>query len=894
MDSPNYILDVQLPVNQDFKSLKAEALAYIQAYTGSEWTNLNPSDPGITILDQLCFALTELGYCNDFSVSDILTKPGGELHVENQFYLPEDILTTAPVTIIDYRKYLIDGVAGVNNAIIVSAVNNLSIVNGMYRVYLLIDDAISYPQAKLAICKAAFYHLNASRNLNEIFLLPTQLQKVPQLISGRIDIENGNMVNQVLLQIQNSANNYIFPKVSSTGYDQLIAEGFKSNQIYNGPLMNNGWIDTADLVEKRSQLFSTELAHIIEAIPAVKAVTDLAFVNTAIPTGSTVVDEPGKLLSIDIGQSANAGLEVYCKGIKLQPNTDLKLNTADGRSQQPGVSVVFGATIDTEPTLPKGKYRDINDYYSIQNTFPEIFAVGADAINSNAVNYQIAQSRQLKGYLTLFDQLIANQFSQLANLHSLFSFKNSTVASPSDHQAYYAEKDKYQQEHGEYPVPYKVFSPTYYYQSLYEVPHIRPLLKNNDTFNFSLAVESEQELALKSWKDYKEDPYNPYIKGLMNFMEDENNSLNRRNEMLNHLLARHGESPVIIDVIIDGSVYSGNSLKDLVIFKSLYLQNLGLLSYYRHKAYNYLGANKLDATLPEVTDHYEEVILGGFTKDFIFNSNKIDHLEKLGEQDFINYSAIELKLNLLFGLKVAYKNFIADNYDNTEASDAIKLALWMIQERRGFIFLESNLLVQGTAFEVTIKDNTINTYWTTSARVDYNQAILLDRQLRLQPPADLATQIEQRNLIICDVLFSVLNSDDGMAAAKVWKPVTGTDYSFNIKVLAGPEIYRFEDNPLFTNGVELIFPSFIPQLNSVDFRNRLDLFLQNNLPVQVSYKCHFVSSDILKNLITVFTDWHNDIAYSDKVITNDITTLNTQHAGTLTSLLTEINLLNDE
>jgi len=894
MDSPNYILDVQLPVNQDFKSLKAEALAYIQAYTGSEWTNLNPSDPGITILDQLCFALTELGYCNDFSVSDILTKPSGELHVENQFYLPEDILTTAPVTIIDYRKYLIDGIAGVNNTIIVSAVNDLSIINGVYRVYLLIDDAISYPQAKLAICKTAFYHLNTSRNLNEIFLLPTQLQKVPQLISGRIDIENGNMVNQVLLQIQNAANNYIFPKVSSTGYDQLIAEGFKSNQIYNGPLMNNGWINTADLVEKRSQLFSTELAHIIEAIPGVKAVTDLAFVNTAIPTGSTVVDDPGKVLSIDIGQSSTAGLDVYCKGVKLQPNTDLKLNTADGRSQQPDVSVVFGATIDTEPTLPKGKYRDINDYYSIQNTFPEIFAVGSDAINSNAVDYQIAQSRQLKGYLTLFDQLLANQFSQLANVHSLFSFKNSTVATPSDHQAYYAEKDKYQREHGEYPVPYKVFSPTYYYQSLYEVPHIRPLLKNNDTFNFSLAVESEQELALKSWKDYKEDPYNPYIKGLMNFMEDENNSLNRRNEMLNHLLARHGESPVIIDAIIDGSVYSGNSLRDLVIFKSLYLQNLGLLSYYRHKAYNYLGANKLDATLPEVTDHYEEVILGGFTKDFIFNSNKIDHLEKLNEQDFINYSAIELKLNLLFGLKVAYKNFIADSYDNTEADDAIKLALWMIQVRCGFIFLETNLLLQGTAFEVRIKDNTTNTYWTTAVPVDYNQAILLDRQLRLQPPADLVTQIEPGNLIICGVLFSVLSSDDGIAAGKVWKPVAGTDYRFNIKILAGPEIDQFEDNPLFSNGVELVFPSFIPQLNSVDFRNRLDLFLQNNLPVQVSYKCHFVSSDILKNLITAFTDWHNDIAYSDKVITNDITTLNTQHAGTLTSLLTEVNLLNDE
>jgi hypothetical protein len=894
MDSPNYILDVQLPINQDFKSLKGEALAYIQAYTGTEWTNLNPSDPGITILDQLCFALTELGYCNDFSISDILTKPNGEMHVENQFYLPEDILTTAPVTIIDYRKYLIDGVAAVNNAVIVSAINDVSIINGVYKVYLLIDDAISYPQAKLEVCKAAFYYLNKSRNLCEVFLLPTQLQKVPQLISGRIDIENGNIVNQVLLQIQNAANDYIFPKITSTGYDQLIAEGFKSNQIYNGPLMNNGWIATNDLSEKRSQIFSTELAHIIEAIPGVISVTDLAFVNTLKPTESIVVDSPDKLLNIDIGNSAAVGFDVYSKATKLQTSIDLKLNTADGRAQQQSISVVFGATIDTEPTLPKGKYRNINEYYSIQNTFPEIFAVGADAINSNAVDYQIAQSRQLKGYLTLFDQLLANQFSQLANVHSLFSFKNSTVATPSDQQAYYAEKDKYQREHGEYPVPYKVFSPTYYYQSLYEVPHIRPLLKNNDTFNFSLAIDSEQELALKSWKAYKEDPYNPYIKGLMNFMEEEGNSLNRRNEILDHLLARHGESPIILNTIINGSVYSGNSLKDLVIFKSLYLQNLGLLSYYRHKAYNFQSANKIDATLPEVTDHYEEVILGGFTKDFIFNSSKIDQLEKLSEQDFINYAAIELKLNLLFGLKVAYKNFIADNYDNTQASNDIALALWLIKERCGFVFLETGLLAQRTAFEVTLKDNVDNTYWATNAPVDYNQAILIDRQLRLQPPADLDAQIRQANLIISGSSFAAKNSDADILAYKIWKPITGTDYSFSVKIFSGPEIDRFEDDVLFTNRIELIFPSFIPQLNSIDFKNRLNLLLQNNLPVQIDYMCHFVNSDILTNLIPAFTNWHNDITYSDKTVPDDIAVMDNRHAGVLASLLTEINLLDNE
>ena len=68
MTKENYIIDTQLPLELDFKALKAEGLAYIQRHSSSEWTNLNPSDPGVTILEQLCYAFTELGYCANFPI----------------------------------------------------------------------------------------------------------------------------------------------------------------------------------------------------------------------------------------------------------------------------------------------------------------------------------------------------------------------------------------------------------------------------------------------------------------------------------------------------------------------------------------------------------------------------------------------------------------------------------------------------------------------------------------------------------------------------------------------------------------------------------------------------------------------------------------------------------
>ena len=74
MEDLHHIEDSKLPIELDYKALKEEGMAYIQKHSGNQWTNLNPSDPGITILNQLCYAFTELGYCANFPIKDILTK----------------------------------------------------------------------------------------------------------------------------------------------------------------------------------------------------------------------------------------------------------------------------------------------------------------------------------------------------------------------------------------------------------------------------------------------------------------------------------------------------------------------------------------------------------------------------------------------------------------------------------------------------------------------------------------------------------------------------------------------------------------------------------------------------------------------------------------------------
>ncbi|WP_158992499.1 hypothetical protein [Mucilaginibacter sp. L196] len=857
MNTNSYIVDVPMPLNQNFNLLKLEGLAYIQKHSGYEWTNLNPSDPGITILDQVCYALTELGYCNDFPVKDILTRPDGKLIVKNQFYLPENILTTSPVTIQDYRKYLIDGIDKVNNVLITTAPNNA------YQFYLMIDQSVTDKDEIGTICSAAYFYLNKCRNIGELFLQPLPLKPDNYLLYGRIDIENETALNGIIAQIQLKIRDFIFPEVPQTGYQQLLEKGLAADEIFNGPLLQNGWIASDTLGDKKDELRAIDVANIIESITGVTSASNLSFDNL-IPATKRVTSIFSEIITINLADSLRKGLEIYCKGKKLTIGSNLDLILS--KSQGPEINIQFGASVNIHAELPYGKFRNINNYYSIQNTFPEIFAVGDDAIVASASDFEMAQSRQLKGYLTLFDQVLANQFSQLANVSRLFSFRNSMTGAPTEIRSYYKPEED-DNMNLKYPAPYVAFSPTYFYQALYDIPHVRHLLKNNDSFNYTDDIESQKLLEHNSWAAYKQNPYNSYIRGLMDFMEDESAGHTRRNNILDHLLARHGESPLMIDTLIEGSVYCGDNLKDKLIFKSLYLQNLDLLSYYRQKSYNFLAAKKLSADLTEVPENYSEKILGLYERNFIVESPKIDRAEKLEADDFINYSALELKLSLLLGLKVKYRDYISKYYESPEFDINIRLAMWMIKQRKGVIMVETALFLKYFKFDVIITDSEKaepdSHYWQIDSDLNYSQAIAIIHSITDMHQEE-ALDLAQMDVVAGGNTYKFKPADSNNTNNKYHKPIANTKYFFSVRMQNGDELPHFDEFPIFSNDLELIFPVFINELSSVEFTNRLDVFLENTLPVQVSYAYHFIGDNQLELFIPAFVSWHNQLIYNYK------------------------------
>ena len=92
----------------DYQFLVEKGLERIIEYSSSLWNNFNHGDPGITILQSICYTLTELSYKVNFPIEDLLTEKGDKIVFNNRLIKPTHVLPVNPVTLLDYKKLLIE------------------------------------------------------------------------------------------------------------------------------------------------------------------------------------------------------------------------------------------------------------------------------------------------------------------------------------------------------------------------------------------------------------------------------------------------------------------------------------------------------------------------------------------------------------------------------------------------------------------------------------------------------------------------------------------------------------------------------------------------------------------------------------------------------------------
>ncbi len=530
----------------DYSALKADGIAIIQSLAGEVWTDYNEHDPGVTALEQLCYGLTELSYRAEFSVKDLLTHyQDDKIDEENQaLFRPEQILPCNPVTTDDYRKLILDRINGVGNVWLTPCQSEFAI-NGLYHISLYMPSNLcsceAPDSARHQVKELYSKHRDLCEDLASIRILVPRLTRV----NAKVFINNSSSPELILASIFFQLGLLLAPEVERTSLQAALDEGASAEMIFNGPLLLNGLIDDAQLQGKLSCLALSEIANSIALVNGVIGVNDLfvTFPNETEETGkksswgSHVIPIPDDIfLQLDTQASGNKNtfsIQLYRDGICVQVNRI----TVNRELEKLWKNYRRTYNLESEYAqyfaFPKGHYRDVRQYYSIQNQFPNLYGINQYGIVNNTLNkVRPAQAKQFKGYLLVFDQILANFFAQLERVKDLYS-----VNPALKHSYFYQYLDK-------------------------SVPDVEPLLKKLN------ACEN-------------------YHTGLPKIIHAQDNFVERRNRFLDVVLALYGQS---LEQIGTSPVDSeSQNAKELIQAKISWLQQLVVGTCERGRAFDYLG-----------------------------------------------------------------------------------------------------------------------------------------------------------------------------------------------------------------------------------------------------------------------------------------------------------------
>jgi hypothetical protein len=441
----------------DFNFLFAEGLRHIRRLADSSWTDHNTHDPGITILEQLCYVLTDLAYRLNYDIRDLLTREDGTLG--ESMYSPAQLLTVNPVTLADIRKVVLD-VPGVKNAWVekVSQVapdifynadrHTLDVVDasgqadrlrisGLYRVLVAQDE-----QADGTTEAAVWARLHQCRSLGEDFsevkLLPTQGIE----LLGTIELEATADIDALAAAVRFQVAELISPRIRFYTLQERISSGFTADELFDGPVLQHGFIDDQELdaFGRRTEIHVSDIIRGIMALPGVKAVNAIALQEGQQPPRlwSLTLDKektPSLLWQPKASPAAGSPpLAFVQKGVVVRPDEARvaalfeKLRAATQRRP---------LERSQRDRIPKaGQYRNAGTYYSIQHHFPAVYGLGDFGLPANAPPQRQAQAKQLKAYLLFFEQLLADYFAQVGGLKDLVAFdsKDSEPAAPRAYQ----------------------------------------------------------------------------------------------------------------------------------------------------------------------------------------------------------------------------------------------------------------------------------------------------------------------------------------------------------------------------------------------------------------------------------------------------------------------------
>lgn len=760
-DSPSILKTPSLDYSQDYNFLRTQGLKYIEELGSKFWTDYNEHDPGITILEALCYAITELGYRAGMPMQNLLADTDGKISSTQTFYTAGNILTQSPLTIDDYRKLVID-IEGIHNAWLfnddfytdgntITPAGEIPIyadckkdeltykktsqqvyLSGLYKVLIDLendlqfgdlnngevviltpavnavaparsfktgdasltiafpkwnDDALNadvlkcststidvtmlpvineviHTQGQTAIkdwtieitfscdvnatsnvsghitvdvepasgiltltdiqsffitaftkqvvylyalkiqkakksVQTAIRALNENRNLCEDFVNVTTVQDEEIAVCCDIDVKPSADIEDVQAKVFYAIEEYFNPTVKFYTLDELMSKGKTTDEIFEGPKLKHGFIDTDELdaTQLRRELHTSDIINLLMDIDGVLAVRNFRMTKYD-ADGNTIPNRTGKAWCMPVSlwhkpvfSETKSKIIFYKKQITYLPSLSEVRDTLKWLRAAGMRNKLNGHALDIP--LPDGTFVALDEYTSVEYLFPLTYGIGKAGLPPSATDERRAQAKQLKAYLMFYDQLLADFFGQLKNAKELFS------------------TDAVKQ--------------TYYAQFLSNIKDIDAIYKkdgtNNDLLQLVLQNQDSTIAPPNATNDWEK------------LYESNETFLDRRNRFLDHLMARFAESfndYVLLMYSLNFQTQQATKITpaELINDKINFLKDYPQLSYERDRAFDYLPQKD----------------------NFTINATRL--------WDTDNVSGLEKKLSRLGGIENFFRRFL--------------------------------------------------------------------------------------------------------------------------------------------------------------------------------------------------------------------------------------------
>ena len=791
--------------------LYAIGLKHVQRLSSRIWTDYNVHDPGITMLEVLVYALSDLSYRASFPVKDLLADPDGNYsEMAKQFFTAREIFPNTPLTVNDYRKILIDQ-PGVKNAWIhkhklsyfadivrgellhthpgLDGIEEVEI-SGLYNIVIDYESRINTQEQKEEVKAAVISTLQANRNVCEDFAGYSEVETQAFNLCAEIELTPDANVSEVKAAIYSRINNYLSPEVNFYTLDEMMVKirrngrRYTADTVFEGPVLQHGFIDTDELIasELRESIRLSDIISEIMDIRGVLAVRDILIIPAGTESNPAPMSDGNKwvvpveagkkaVLNIDFLDDSYNTLKFFKHNIPVF--ADLVQVIASLSKLQPDQKASSSIAENDFP-VPVGRYRRQGEYYSVQNHLPAIYGLTEEGLDAKASDNRKALAYQLKGYLLFYDQLLANYFSQIAHIKELFS------TDPLIHKTYFQQLvDSFRE-----------------YENIYQ-PAVGDIPAMLDTV-FSNAAEDA----------------------------------GRRNRFLDHLIARFAERFNDYAHIVHMAL--GSSKESIAAVKCDFLASYKQVSSERSKAYNY--------SLTEETA--------------LWNSNNISGLEyriaklagisntmrrNLSDFSFTIYCEIDSTPGDEFRFRVRHKDSgkiilsSSTNYD-TEATARAEM-------RRA---LRQGMLPAGYERKITIDNryyfNIIDASGEVIARrIEY----FLTEQLMNEAIDNLIFYLNENF------------SDEGMYLIEniLLRPDPLHETDPFLPICTGEQQTSCADLDPYSYRLHFILPAENGRFRNMQFREFVETVIREETPAHILPKVCWISKEDMSLIETAYRDW---------------------------------------